>query len=179
MTGELVDLLKEEIKKIASEENINVSKLNEYTHIYERLKLHEVTSVQELEGNMQSMSYHFVGSDIMTPAPHMPRGSRMGGPVMGPRNDLNGILDIFKEAVHAQKPKVDEISSYMSWIYFLNGTKDDLMGLECDTDEILENIDKLVLDITKKTVEMMRKRFEDNITGKPYDNTDSTVSVVH
>ncbi len=177
-------MLKEEIKKIVSEDNINISKLNEYTHMYERLKLYEVTSVQELENNIQEnrqdMAYQFGGSNVITSVPHMPRGSRMGGPVMGPRNDLGGILDIFKEAIHAQNPKIDEISNYMSWIHFLNITKGDLMGLEYDTIEekkMFENIDKLVLDIIKKIVEMMRKRLEDNIAGKLDDNTDNTANV--
>lgn len=166
----IVYLLKEEIKRIASEEVINVSKLHEYTQIYERLKAYEVTSVQEVgETGNDRMTYEFRHGTMMS-APM---------PIVRPTDNLGGLMDIFKEAVLMQKPKVDEIFDYMSWVHFLNGIKDDIMGLECaDEDEILENIDKLMIDITKRIVELMRKRLEGNIAvdGKTSDKISEVIT---
>lgn len=178
---ELVNMLKEEIKKIASEENINVNKLNEYTHIYERLKLHEVTSVQELEnniqGNRQGMAYQFSGSNVITPVPYI------GRPMMGgPRDDLGGLVDIFKEAVHMQKNstyKRDEIGDYVFWIRFLKDVREDITEYwECenDKDKVLEDMDKLVIDVSIRTIELMRKKLENNIAGKV--DEESTVTTI-
>lgn len=156
---EIVDLLKEEIKKLASEENINVSKLNEYTRIYERLKMFQVTSVQELRlgGDISNNSRNYVFEGGF-------------GSVMQPRDNLSGLMDIFKEAVLMQKPsKRNEIDEYIFWVGFLRDVREDIHEYWCwdvDKDEVLDDLDSLVRDISMRTIELMRKRLEDNISGK-------------
>lgn len=174
---ELVDLLKEEIRKLASEENININKLNEYMYIYERLKLYQVTSVQEIENDRQNMAYQFGADGIMTPAP------RIGRPMVGvgPRDNLGGILDIFKETIHMQnKPhKKDEISDYIFWFRFLKDIREDIREFcySDDREKMIEDLDKLVTDICIRTVQLMRKKLEDNIAGKT-DNEKIGISTI-
>lgn len=163
----ITDLMKEEIKKIVNEENIDVNKLNEYTRIYERLKMFQVTSVQEM-GMMQNR-YEFIGNT----AP-------MIG--VGPRDNLGGILDIFKEAIHMQnKPhKKDEISDYIFWARFLKDIREDIREFcySDDRDKIIEDLDKLVADVCVRVIELMRKKLEDNIAGKIDNEEIGTATIV-
>lgn len=165
---ELIDLLKEEIKKLASEENINVSKLNEHIHIYERLKMYQVTSVQEME--MSQRRYDFVGSTNMIAAQ--------------PRDNLGGMLDIFKDAVHMQMQnmphKRNEIDEYIFWARFLKDVREDITGYwgwERDKDQIIEDVDKLMEDVCVRTIQLMRKKLKDNIDGKIIEENTTTAIV--
>lgn len=141
-------LLKEEIKKIVSEENINICKLHEYTQIYERLKSLEVTSVQELENNRMVYGYNNVMS--MRTAPIIP-------------DNLGNIMDIFKEAILTMNnSKKDEISGYIFWVRFLKDIRKDI-----DKKEIVDDLDKLVNDVCNRAIYLMRNRLEDDIASIP------------
>lgn len=149
----MIGLLKYEIKRIASEENINVNKLNAYTQIYDRLKSFEVTSVQEIGYNINMVGYeHPVG---MGYAPILP-------------NDSENIIDIFKEVIlTANNSKKDEISEYIFWVRFLKDIKE---NIDSERLQITEDLDDLMTGVCIRTMRLMRKKLEDNIAGKTEGN---------
>lgn len=154
---EMIKLLKCEIKRIASEENINVNKLNAYTQIYERLKLFEVTSVQDMVYNMNMAGYdHPVRVGY---APRLP-------------NDLENIMDILKEVILTMnKSKRDDISEYIFWVRFLKDMKEDI---DSERLQITEDLDNLITNVFIRTTHLMKKKLDDDIAGKTEENTTST-----
>lgn len=153
---EVVNLLKEEIKRIASEENINVPKLNEYTRIYERLRAFDTTTVAQVGVAVGNQNYMFD-----TPGIPMMQGR--------PRdNEIGNMLDIFKEIVYdMNKPKGrHEIDDYMFWVRFLKDVREDITGCwdwENNKDEIIEELDKLMAEVSIRTMHLMKKQLLENV----------------
>ncbi len=153
---EVVDLLKEKIKKLATEENINVPMLNEYIRIYERLRAFDTTTVAQAGIAVGNQNYMF---------------DPMGVPTMQARprdNEIGNMLDVFKEIVYdMNKPKGrNEIDDYMFWVRFLKDVREDITGCwdwENNKDEIIEELDKLMAEVSIRTMHLMKKQLLENV----------------
>lgn len=149
---ELVNLLKEEIKRIASEENINVQKLNEYTRIYERLRAFDVTTVHQVGANQFGNDFN----EQYYPVPRMNVG------VVPPiANEIGGIFDMLKEVMYdVNKAKGrSEIDEYIWWIKFLK---------EINVDAYLSNkeVDGIIHTLQTRVIELMKKKLTENIENE-------------
>lgn len=142
---DLLEMLKEEIKRLASEESLNVNKLNDYTRIYEKLKLYEVSQVGEI---VEMPSFYELSG-----------GNNIG--IARPRQDNMGVIvDIFKEAIMAQYGSKDkefqEIKEYISWVQFFRLSK---IEYEVDSN-VLVTIDNLVKKLVERLINLMEKKLE-------------------
>ncbi|MGA3169253.1 MAG: hypothetical protein ABSF14_24405 [Terriglobia bacterium] len=184
---EILKMLKEEIKKMASEENINLVKLNEYTRIYERIKAYDALTVDQAISAIGGQNY------MCEPQIAIPR---MG--VVAPRDaEIGNLFDMIKEVACEvnNKPKRSEIDEYIWWIGFIKNLKKDLKSYPM-TDKLEELWDKeinnlsynlyrriftlmkrqLDKDIEKEVLEMEgnTKKIEKIIVGEPRNKSDDT-----
>lgn len=153
---EVVNLLKEEIKRLASEENINVPKLNEYVRIYEKLRAFDTTTVDQVE--VAAGNYMFDTTRI----PTMQAMPRIPGD-----NEIGNMLDIFKEIVYdINKPKGrHEIDEYIYWLGFIENIKKNIKKYPI-TDQLNEwnrEVDNLTYKLYERTMGLMKKQLNENI----------------
>jgi hypothetical protein len=169
---ELINLLKEEIKKLASEENINVNKLNEYTRIYERLKAFDVTTVQQI--NTDHELYRFEPQMVRPMVGHAPR---MGTVPIG--NELGGIFDILREVANmTNKPKSrNEIDEFIYWTKFLKDLKKDIKDCPM-TDRLSEiwdrEINNLIYKLRRRVFTIMTRKLDESIKKEILENERET-----
>jgi hypothetical protein len=155
---EILSLLKEEIKRLASEENINISRLNEYTRIYDRLRAFDATTVYQAGNIIGDQSYMYE-PQIAIP--------RMG--VAPPRGDeISNLFDMIKEVVVDvnNKPKRSEIDEYLYWIGFIKNLKRDIKSYPM-TDKLEElwddEINNLSYKLYQRTFTLMKRQLDNSI----------------
>jgi hypothetical protein len=165
---EIVNGLKEEIKKLAAEENINVAKLNEYIRVYERLRAFEITTVQQAEAAIidDSRRQYYFNDPVGVNVGAIPR---MGvGTVPPIVNELGGVFDMIREAVHdVNKPKGrPEIDDYIYWLKFLKDFKNSINKFDL-TDRLSQTwdkeIDNLVYKIHQRIFTLMKRKLDESI----------------
>lgn len=153
---EIVNLLKEEIRRIASEENINVVKLNEYTRIYERLKAYNTTTVGQVGDIITGQNYY----EPQFAVPRMGVAPQVNA-------EISNLFDMIKEAVVDinNKPK-SEIDKCMHWIGFIKNLKKDIKSYPM-TDKLEElwdsEINKLSYKLYERTFTLMKRQLDENI----------------
>lgn len=164
---DIINSLKEEIKKVSSEENINTVKLNDLTRIYERLKAYNVISVNDANIGVN------IRDTVNENLPHMPMLIEQAVP----RNETNVMWDTLKEYLHEyfkmvkdnklvnnKFPRVDEdiyyIETYIKWIKFLKEQCNIRQFLD---DEIVEKNDILIVDLSSVLIDLMRNKLDENL----------------
>ena len=147
----IAKLLKEEIIKLVSEENINTVKLNEYLRAYEnfeRLKRFETSSVEEATLFPMSDNHQMSFGAV-------PRGYNN----VRPYDNLGSMLDIFKEiAYDFNKPNRTEIDEYIYWSRWLDEIED-FIGY----DNLKDNVSGLKSKLYERAIELMSIKLDDNI----------------
>lgn len=153
---QILNVLKEEIKKVTSEEKMNTGKLAELLQIYRRVEGYTVSSVGQVHP-IRPFDQDFGAFPIVPPV----------------RNETatlyDGILKSFQELYKAQTPNVSgtQIMRYIEWYEFIQENIEPDISNDREFD-ICNKLYKRILDDIEKEID--KKDNKDEVKEKSYEH---------
>ena len=155
----ILNAIRDEIKKVSSEEKINAGKLTELIHIYRRIEAYTITSVNQVHPVTPLFDPDGYGAFPVLP------------PVRNETATLyDGIIKSFQEMYKAQTPDVSgiRILRYIDWYKFLNETPYSYKEPNQKQIDILYKLKERILNDIEK--ELNEKDKTDEVKTKLYEH---------